>query len=104
MSKNNPPLPYAKKAIGLLQLIAQERAVDEEKARVYLNMQIGSSPEEWALYEELGTVLEVIRQSRRDLAETPVEGITLVDRVKIWLYKWAVRDRLEEGEPTRAST
>jgi len=103
MSRTDAQVSYHKKEIGLHQLDAQIRLVEYERGRIYLNMHANSSPQDWKLYDEIGVVLEVIREAKRSLMETPTKRPGFLSKMIVAVYKWAVKGRLDDEVDSHAS-
>lgn len=77
------------------QLDAQEAVIDAELLRLDLQMSAYSSEEVWKFKDELRSIKKGIGIARNDLHQFSVRRKWLWQRLRIWIYKWAIRGRIE---------
>jgi len=90
-------MSWCKFKIADHQLQVQHDAMDVQIVHMYSRMTPHSSPETWALYEELKELRSQIRVAGHILREKKVKPATRWGKIVYGVYKWAVADRFDDG-------
>lgn len=88
-------LSYSEKEIALLQLDYQEKILNFEIVKLEVSLSPESSQGEWRMLDELRSLRNALRATRREIELHHVNKPTWWDLIKVKLYKWSVSERFQ---------